>query len=91
MPARVLFIQDDDHTRKRVRDLLEAAGFAVEDTASALDGLEVAEILGAPPGPRVGEALRHLLERVLEDPSENEPQRLRAALLDWSAKGPGRI
>jgi signal transduction histidine kinase len=39
MPARVLFIQDDDLTRKRVRELLEAAGFAVEDSASAVDGL----------------------------------------------------
>jgi tRNA nucleotidyltransferase (CCA-adding enzyme) len=57
----------------------------------ALDGLEVAEILGAPPGPRVGEALRYLLDRVLEDPAENDPQRLRAALLDWSAREPGRI
>jgi signal transduction histidine kinase len=37
MPVRVLFIQDDDAARRRARDLLEAAGFAVEDTASGLD------------------------------------------------------
>ena len=42
MPSRVLFIQDDDHTRKRVRDLLEAGGFVVEDTSSAIDGLNTA-------------------------------------------------
>jgi tRNA nucleotidyltransferase (CCA-adding enzyme) len=57
----------------------------------ALDGLEVAEILGAPPGPQVGEALRYLLDRVLEDPGENDPQRLRAALLGWSAGEGGRV
>jgi signal transduction histidine kinase len=39
MPARVLLIQDDDSSRKRVRALLEAGGFAVEDTGSGLDAL----------------------------------------------------
>ena len=38
-----------------------------------------------------GEALRHLLDRVLEHPEENEPERLRAALRDWSARGGGRV
>jgi signal transduction histidine kinase len=39
MAPRVLFIQDDDHLRKRVRDVLESSGFAVEDTGSALDAI----------------------------------------------------
>jgi hypothetical protein len=51
----------------------------------------VAEVLGTDPGPKVGAALRHLLDRVLESPEENEPERLRAALREWSARGGGRV
>ena len=43
--------------------------------------------LGVGPGPRVGAALRFLLERVLDDPAENTPERLRAALRAWSETG----
>lgn len=57
----------------------------------ALDGSAVAEALGKGPGPHIGEALRYLLDRVLERPEENTPERLRAALLDWSASGGRRI
>ena len=57
----------------------------------ALDGSAVAEALGKGPGPHIGEALRYLLDRVLEHPEENTPERLRAALLDWSASGGRRI
>jgi len=57
----------------------------------ALDGRAVAQELGVGPGPRVGEALRHLLDRVLERPEENEPERLRAALREWSATPPPRL
>jgi tRNA nucleotidyltransferase (CCA-adding enzyme) len=56
-----------------------------------LAGGEVAEVLGTGPGPRVGEALRYLLERVLEEPELNDPERLRAALRQWSGEGAGRI
>jgi tRNA nucleotidyltransferase (CCA-adding enzyme) len=57
----------------------------------ALDGRAVADALGTAPGPRVGEALRYLLDRVLEHPEENTAERLRAALHGWPAQGPGRI
>jgi tRNA nucleotidyltransferase (CCA-adding enzyme) len=69
--------------------LREAPPLSVRELA--LDGRAVAEALGTGPGPRVGEALRHLLDRVLEHPEENAPERLRAALRDWSARGGGRI
>jgi tRNA nucleotidyltransferase (CCA-adding enzyme) len=75
---------------RRIAEVLKASP-PLSTRELALDGLEVAAILGAPPGPRVGEALRYLLDRVLEDPAENEVQRLRAALLDWSAQSSGRI
>jgi tRNA nucleotidyltransferase (CCA-adding enzyme) len=55
----------------------------------ALTGAEVMACLGVGPGPRVGAALRHLLERVLEDPAENTPERLRERLRAWSAAEPG--
>jgi len=58
---------------------------AVTRSELALSGQEAMECLGLGPGPAVGEALRALLERVLEDPSQNTPERLRAQLLAWAA------
>jgi tRNA nucleotidyltransferase (CCA-adding enzyme) len=49
----------------------------------ALDGRAVMTLLGAGPGPHVGEALRHLLDRVLDDPAENTRERLEALLRRW--------
>jgi tRNA nucleotidyltransferase (CCA-adding enzyme) len=54
----------------------------------ALDGRAVMAILGAGPGPHVGEALRHLLDRVLEDPSRNDPAALERELRAWWAGRP---
>jgi tRNA nucleotidyltransferase (CCA-adding enzyme) len=51
----------------------------------ALDGQSVMELLGIGPGPHVGRALEHLLERVLQDPACNTPERLTALLRSWSA------
>jgi len=53
MAPRVLFIQDDDRPRRRARELLEAAGFVVEDTGSGLDA--------------IGRALRSRPDLVLTD------------------------
>jgi tRNA nucleotidyltransferase (CCA-adding enzyme) len=54
----------------------------------ALDGRAVMAILGAGPGPHVGEALRHLLDRVLEDPALNAPGPLERELAAWWAGRP---
>ena len=51
----------------------------------ALDGADVMKILGCAPGPSVGRALRHLTDCVVEDPSRNTPDALRALLADWIA------
>jgi tRNA nucleotidyltransferase (CCA-adding enzyme) len=51
----------------------------------ALDGRAVMAILGAGPGPHVGEALRHLLDRVLEEPGRNDAATLEAELRAWWA------
>jgi len=53
--------------------------------ALALDGRAVMQLLGAGPGPHVGEALRVLLDRVLADPRENDPERLAEVLRLWWA------
>ena len=39
--------------------------------------------LGVGPSPIVGEATRFLLERVLDEPSLNEAETLKALLLSW--------
>jgi hypothetical protein len=43
-------------------------------------------ILGCPPGPRVGRALRFLTELVLEDPDRNTPETLEAGLRAWAER-----
>lgn len=57
----------------------------------ALDGRAVMAVLGEGPGPHVGEALRHLLDRVLEDPSRNQAAALEAELRAWWAARPRRL
>jgi tRNA nucleotidyltransferase (CCA-adding enzyme) len=51
----------------------------------ALDGAGVMRVLGCGPGPRVGRALRYLTDAVVEDPSRNTPEALRALLEAWAA------
>ena len=58
--------------------LAEAGAIAVEDLA--IGGAEVMAVLGIAPERRVGEALEALLEAVIEDPSRNTPEGLRALL-----------
>ncbi len=49
----------------------------------ALGGREVMELLPGIPGKQVGEALRHLLDEVLEDPSSNTKTCLSGRLRAW--------
>jgi tRNA nucleotidyltransferase (CCA-adding enzyme) len=67
---------------------VKAAAPALATQHLALDGRAVMAILGAGPGPHVGEALRHLLDRVLEDPSRNTAAALEAELKAWWAARP---
>lgn len=55
----------------------------------ALDGRAVMEVIGTGPGREVGEALRYLLERVLDDPRLNTPSALASELRAWWARRPG--
>jgi len=51
----------------------------------AIGGRTVMRILGIGAGREVGEALRHLLDLVLEHPGRNDPERLESALRAWWA------
>ena len=62
-----------------------AGSMALHRHELAIRGDEVMQVLGTGPGPHVGRALRHLTERVIEDPAVNQPETLRALLLEWRA------
>jgi tRNA nucleotidyltransferase (CCA-adding enzyme) len=49
----------------------------------ALDGRAVMDVVKVPPGRAVGLALRHLLDRVLDDPGRNTRSALEAELRAW--------
>ena len=53
---------------------------ALKITDLALKGPDVMQALETGPGPQIGEALRWLLERVLDEPSHNTPEGLRKLL-----------
>ena len=82
----------DDATgcRKRLEDVEQAtervrsgAELALRRFDLALDGRRVMEHLGCGPGPQIGRALAYLTDRVVEDPSCNDPDGLRALLDVW--------
>jgi len=64
---------------------LVAADTALTTTSLAIDGKDVMAALGVAPSPIVGKVLRALLERVLDDPSLNERDRLLALLPEVAA------
>jgi tRNA nucleotidyltransferase (CCA-adding enzyme) len=80
--------------RSRVR-AERAAGHPLAVGELALDGKDVMALLPGATGRDVGEALRHLLGRVLDEPAANERARLSGFLRDWwrvrpaQADGPG--
>jgi tRNA nucleotidyltransferase (CCA-adding enzyme) len=49
----------------------------------ALNGQAIMEALGTGPSPAIGQATRHLLELVLDDPAINTKEGLTAALRSW--------
>ncbi len=67
-----------DRLKVRVRDELEKSP-PLERRELAIDGADVMDRLDIGPGPRVGEILRRVQELVLDDPENNDRQRL----LDW--------
>ncbi|MBN2575771.1 MAG: HD domain-containing protein [Deltaproteobacteria bacterium] len=61
--------------RERIAQVA-AADAVLRVTDLAIDGKDVMRILGISPGRRVGEILEGLLEKVLDDPTLNQPETL---------------
>ncbi len=77
--AEVKILQREIAQVRRARSPLAAQDLA-------LDGRAAMRALAIGPGPEIGEALRHLLDRVLEDPAMNAPDALEAELRRWWAE-----
>jgi tRNA nucleotidyltransferase (CCA-adding enzyme) len=73
-----------DALAARFARLRQAGALALGRTDLALDGAAVMALLGWPPGPRVGAALRHLAECVLEEPACNTREALAERLRAWA-------
>ena len=76
-----------DNLENRIGEL--AAEEELNALRPDLDGRQIMEILAIPPGPLVGEAYRHLLERRIED-GPLGPDHARSVLLDWWAQRDAR-
>jgi tRNA nucleotidyltransferase (CCA-adding enzyme) len=74
-------LRDLEQTLDRMR---QTGRLALQRLDLAIDGREVMERLGCPPGPLVGRALAYLTDQVLEDPSRNSPEGLRDLLDAWA-------
>ncbi|MFO0580880.1 MAG: tRNA cytidylyltransferase [Anaeromyxobacter sp.] len=66
-------------------------GVPLEPRDLAVDGGALMRLLAIPPGPLVGLALRHLLDRVLADPGLNSASALEAEARAWWAARAGRL
>lgn len=63
-----------------------AAGTALSARDLAVNGRDLMSELGLPPGKWLGELIEHLVERVTDDPSENDRARLLAAARSFVAE-----
>lgn len=73
-----------------IQRVVQAGALALHRFDLAIDGSDVMDVLGCGPGRRVGQALRYLTDRVIEDPDVNTPGNLRALLKAWEAARPDR-
>lgn len=56
----------------------------------SLSGQDLLQALSLPPGPQVGQVLRHLLEYVLDDPEQNQRERLLAEAARFASPSAAR-
>lgn len=61
--------------KDRIKWVIEAED-ALDVSDLKINGKQVMQVLGCGPGPKIGEVLNGLLEKVLDDPSLNEKDRL---------------
>jgi tRNA nucleotidyltransferase (CCA-adding enzyme) len=67
-----------------------AAGAALSARDLAVNGHDLMTELGLPPGKWLGEVLEHLVERVTDEPTENERERLLAEARRFTAERAGK-
>ena len=70
--------------RRRI-DVVVAEDAALRVTDLAINGADVMRVLGIGPGRQIGVILDRLLERVLDDPSLNQPETLEALVRELAA------
>ncbi len=76
---------DMEGLKARIKKVIEEqAALKVEDLK--VNGHDVMKILNLPPGPKVGEILNHLLEKVLDDPKLNEKEILLKMIMEYPLK-----
>jgi putative nucleotidyltransferase with HDIG domain len=74
--------EDVDEFEAAIRaELDRRPPFSLRDLA--LDGGDLMRILSIDPGPKVGEILNYLLERVLDEPTYNSPRKLEELAKDY--------
>ncbi|MCI0569620.1 MAG: [cytidine(C)-cytidine(C)-adenosine (A)]-adding enzyme [Myxococcaceae bacterium] len=83
-PNLGLLPADADRVGERLRALV-AAKPPLSPRELALNGGAIMRILDVGPSPIVGEATRHLMDVVLDEPSRNQPDVLEEALRTWAA------
>jgi tRNA nucleotidyltransferase (CCA-adding enzyme) len=76
--------------RAAIARIRRSGALALRRFDLAITGQEVMEVLGCGPGRRVGQALRHLTDQVVEDPACNTPEQLLAMLESWASQRSGR-
>jgi len=70
----------------RARQVL-AAGDPLSPAELAVDGRDI-QGAGVPAGPQVGQVLARLFQHVLEQPADNQRERLLALVREWAAQPP---
>lgn len=75
-----------DELEARVRSQIHE-GQVLSRRQLAIDGRKIMELAGLTPGPRIGEIKRHLLEKVLDDPSLNNEADLSEMVREVLDKG----
>jgi len=83
-PGRAAAAAAAGRLRRRIAAAL-GSGAPLTTASLALDGRALMALLGCPPGPQVGEGLRHLLDLTLDEPDLNTSAGLARAARAWWA------
>jgi tRNA nucleotidyltransferase (CCA-adding enzyme) len=75
-----------DELERRIAEMEIKAPIVTNTAALAINGADVMAALDIPAGKRVGDALRHLLELVTEDPELNTRERLLQSLVTLAGR-----